>query len=156
MLDNKLRPGRSDATGSDAFAKHSFPPDGLVAQSRMAYDSTPLLTAEIRSGVFVIAGAGGNLTAIAGWPGGAIVDTGYGPRFAEIEDAVAGVLGRMPQWVINTHWHFDHTDGNAAFAAAGATILAHANSRARLSTSHYVPSLSWRVSASPRLSTRNR
>jgi glyoxylase-like metal-dependent hydrolase (beta-lactamase superfamily II) len=39
----------------------------------------------------------------------------------------------MPQWVINTHWHFDHTDGNAAFAAAGATILAHANGRARLS-----------------------
>jgi cyclase len=60
------------------------------------------------------------------------------------------MLGRMPQWVINTHWHFDHTDGNAAFAAAGATILAHANSRARLSTSQYVPSLSWRISASPR------
>jgi glyoxylase-like metal-dependent hydrolase (beta-lactamase superfamily II) len=56
----------------------------------------------------------------------------------------------MPQWVINTHWHFDHTDGNAAFAAAGATILAHANSRARLSTSQYVPSQSWRISASPR------
>ncbi|UPK37931.1 MBL fold metallo-hydrolase [Bradyrhizobium sp. 186] len=56
----------------------------------------------------------------------------------------------MPQWVINTHWHFDHTDGNAAFAAAGATILAHANGRARPSTSQYVPSLSWRISASPR------
>ena len=63
---------------------------------------------------------------------------------------LADVLGRMPQWVINTHWHFDHTDGNAAFAAAGATILAHANSRARLSTNQYVPSLSWRISASPR------
>jgi len=150
MLDNKLGPRRNDTTGSDAFAKHSFPPDGLVAQSRIAYESTPLLTAQIRSGVFVFAGAGANLTAIAGSPGGTIVDTGYRSRIAEIEDAIAGVLGRMPQWVINTHWHFDHTDGNAAFAAAGATILAHANSRARLSTSHYVPSLSWRISASPR------
>jgi cyclase len=150
MLDNKIRPERNDAAGGDAFAKHSFPADGLVAQARTAYESTPLLTAQIRSGVFVFAGAGGNLTAIAGSPGGTIVDTGYGPRVAEIEDAVAGVLGRMPQWVINTHWHFDHTDGNAAFAAAGATILAHANSRARLSTSQHVPSLSWRISASPR------
>jgi len=150
MLDNKLRPGRNDATGGDAFAKHSFPPDGMVAQSRIDHESTPLLTAEIRSGVFVFAGAGGNLTAIAGSPGGTIVDTGYGPRVAEIEDAVVGVLGRMPRWAINTHWHFDHTDGNAGFAAAGATILAHANSRARLSTSQYVPSLSWRISASPR------
>ena len=85
MLDNKLRPGRGDAASSDAFAKHSFPPDGLVAQSRIAYESTPLLTAEIRSGVFVVAGAGGNLTAIAGSPGGTIVDTGYGPPMAEFD-----------------------------------------------------------------------
>jgi cyclase len=150
MLDNKLRPGWNDVTSSDAFAKHSFPADGLVAQSRIAYESTPLLTAQIRSGVFVVAEAGGNLTAIAGSPEPTTIDTGYGPRFAEIEEAIVGVLGRMPQWVINTHWHFDHTDGNAAFATAGATILAHANSRARLSTDQYVPSLSWRISASPR------
>jgi hypothetical protein len=52
MPDNKLRPRRNDAAGSDAFAKHSFPPDGLVAQARKAYESTPLLTAQIRSGVF--------------------------------------------------------------------------------------------------------
>ena len=150
MLDNNRRPRKNDAAGSDAFARHSFAADGLIAKARTAYESTPLVTAQIRCGIFVFAGAGGNLTAIAGLPGGTIIDTGYGPRVAEIEDAIAGVLGRMPQWVINTHWHFDHTDGNAAFAAAGATILAHANSRARLSTSQYVPSLSWRISASPR------
>jgi hypothetical protein len=45
MLDDKLSPGRNDAPGSDAFVKHSFPPDGLVAQARLAYGSTPLLTA---------------------------------------------------------------------------------------------------------------
>jgi glyoxylase-like metal-dependent hydrolase (beta-lactamase superfamily II) len=150
VLDDNSRPRGNDAATSDAFARHNFPPGGLVAQARIAYESTPLLTAQIRSGVFVFAGAGGNLTTIMGSPGGTIVDTGYGPRVAEIEDAVAGVLGRMPRWVINTHWHFDHTDGNTAFAAAGATILAHANSRARLSTSQYVASLSWRISASPR------
>jgi hypothetical protein len=42
MLDNKIRPRRNDAAGSDASAKHSFPADGLVAQSRIAYESTPL------------------------------------------------------------------------------------------------------------------
>jgi cyclase len=52
--------------------------------------------------------------------------------------------------LINTHWHFDHTDGNAAFAAAGATILAHANCRFRLSRDQDVSSLSWSVSAAPR------
>src|SRR5258708_8687150 len=84
MLDNNPRPRRNDATSSDASAKHSFPPDGLVAQSRIAYDSTPLLTAQIRSGVFVFAGAGGNLTAIAGSQGGTIVATSYGPPIHNI------------------------------------------------------------------------
>ena len=50
MLDNKRKPRRNDATGSDALAKHSFPPDGLVAHSRIAYGSTPLLTAQIPHG----------------------------------------------------------------------------------------------------------
>lgn len=88
--------------------------------------------------------------AIAGSQGCAVVDTGFGPRVAEIEDPIAGALGQTPRWLINIHWHFDHTDGNAAFAAAGATILAHTNCRARLSTDQYVPSLSWGISASPR------
>src|SRR5580704_14288464 len=84
--------GMNHTTDRDGFATHSFPPDGLVAQARIAYESTPLLTAQIRSGVFVFAGAGGNLTAIAGSPGATIVDTGYGARVAELEDAIAGVL----------------------------------------------------------------
>ena len=126
-----LRPaGINDTTDRDGFAKHSFPPAGLVAVARIAYESTPLLTAQIRSGVFVLAGAGGNVTAIAGSQGCAIVDTGYGPRGAEIESEIASVFGRTPRWVIDTHWHFDHTDGNAAFARAGGTVLAHTNARA--------------------------
>jgi cyclase len=90
------------------------------------------------------------VTAIVGSQASAIVDTGYGPRVAEIADGIVGALGRAPRWVIDTHWHFDHADGNAAFARAGATVLAHANCRTRLSTNQYVPSLSWRISASPR------
>jgi hypothetical protein len=76
------------------------------------------------------------------------------PEFKCIsEDELARPVAAHPQaarWLINTHWHFDHTDGNAAFAAAGATILAHANCRFRLSREQYVPSLSWSVSAAPR------
>jgi glyoxylase-like metal-dependent hydrolase (beta-lactamase superfamily II) len=136
--------------GHDGFPSHRFPPDGLVALSRKTYEATPLVTAQIRSGVYLFAGAGGNVTAIAGSLGCSVVDTGFGPRVAEIQDAIAGALGQVPRWLINTHWHFDHTDGNAAFASAGAAILAHSNCRARLSTDQYVPSLSWGISASPR------
>jgi glyoxylase-like metal-dependent hydrolase (beta-lactamase superfamily II) len=102
----------------DGFAVHTFPQDGLVALSREVYDSTPLLMAEIRPGVVVLAGAGGNITAIRGSRESAIIDTGYVSRVAEIENEVTGGYGRPPRWVINTHWHFDHTDGNSAFLGA--------------------------------------
>jgi hypothetical protein len=67
MLNTSLRrpAGTKDTIDRDGFATHSFPPDGLVAASRIAYESTQLPTAQIRSGVFVFGGAGGNVTAIA-------------------------------------------------------------------------------------------
>jgi cyclase len=105
---------------------------------------------EVRPGVFVFTGAGSNMTAIEGSPGGTVDDTGFGVRLEEIEHGIAAALAQAPRWPINTHWHFDHTDGDTAFAAAGATILAHANCRFRLSRSQHVPSLSWSVSAAPR------
>jgi cyclase len=148
MLDTRLSTWRSATP--DGFATHTFPKDGLVALSRVVYDSTPLLTAPIRPSVVVLAGAGGNITVIGGSRGSAIVDTGYASRVAEIQSEATGAHGRPPRWVVNTHWHFDHTDGNSAFAAAGATILGHANCRWRLSTDQYVRSLSWHISASPR------
>jgi cyclase len=150
--NNKLsrRAGMNDSTDGDGLATHSFPQDGLVALSRIAYKSSPLSMAQIRSNVLVLAGAGGNVTTIAGSQSPAIVDTGFGPRVAEIVDRIVRAFGQPPRWVIDTHWHFDHTDGNAAFASVGATVVAHANCRTRLSSEQYVPSLSWRIAASPR------
>jgi glyoxylase-like metal-dependent hydrolase (beta-lactamase superfamily II) len=51
---------------------------------------------------------------------------GLWPRIAEIRGAIASVLHQPPRWLINTHWHFDHTDGNPTFAEDGTTIVVHA------------------------------
>jgi glyoxylase-like metal-dependent hydrolase (beta-lactamase superfamily II) len=123
----------------------------MVAMSRIEYQNTPLSTEEIRRGVFVFRGAGGNVTAISGSDGCAVVDTVYGPRVDEIRNSITRAISRTPDWVVNTHWYFDHTDGNQAFVAAGATILAHTNCRLRLSQDQYVASLEWGVKASPRI-----
>ena len=144
-------PRHPDTANSNIFAEHSFPAGGLVALSRIAYQRAPLAILEIRPGVFVFSGAGGNVTALSASQGCAVIDTGYGPRVEEIRRSIASVLQQAPRWLIDTHWHFDHTDGNASFAADGATILAHANCRARLARNQYVPSLEWRISASPRV-----
>jgi cyclase len=139
------------ADNSDVFAQQTFPPAGLVAQSRIAYQRTPLTVMKIRPGVLALSGAGGTVTAIRGSRGCTVIDTGYGPRVPEIRRDIAAALGQAPHWLIDTHWHFDHTDGNALFAAAGANIFAHSNCRLRLSRNQYVPSLKWSISASPRV-----
>ena len=146
-LSSKGRDQRNDG----AFAYQSFPRDGLVAESRIAYQKTPLTIEEIRRGVFVFRGAGGTVTAVSAPHRAAVIDTGFGPRVEEIRGAIASALPQGVRWLINTHWHFDHTDGNQIFAEAGATIVAHANCRRRLSQDQYVPSLEWRIQASPRV-----
>ncbi|HYZ20578.1 MAG TPA: MBL fold metallo-hydrolase [Rhodopila sp.] len=139
---------RDDAEAWGA-PRRPFPEGGLVAQSQMAYQTAPLVTHEIRPGLFVFSGAGGTVTAVMGREAAAVIDTGYGPRVGEIRQAIAAVLPRVPVWLINTHWHFDHSDGNAAFAAAGTIIVAHVNCRARMSQDQYVASLKWAIPAAP-------
>lgn len=129
--------------------RNGFPPGGLVAAAREVYLRTPLAVTEIRPGVVALSGAGGTVTALAASGGTVVVDTGFGPRVAEIRQAIAATLGGPVDWLIDSHWHFDHTDGNAAFAAGGATIVAHAECRARLSRDQHVRSLDWHVPAAP-------
>jgi hypothetical protein len=79
-----------------------------------------------------------------------VIDTGYGPRVPEIRSAIAWALHQSPRWLIDTHGHFDHTDGNSTFAEDQTTVGGHANCRARMSQHQFVPSLEWRVRSSPR------
>jgi cyclase len=143
-------PMSDDTIAGCQWARQSFPPDGLVAQSRVAYMNALLGIKEIRPGIFVFLGAGGTVTAVAASDGCAVIDTGFGPRVEHIRHAIASRVREALRFLINTHWHFDHTDGNAIFAEHGASVIAHANCRARLSHDQYVRSLEWRVSASPR------
>lgn len=146
-LDTYSPQGTNDPSWPSA--EQLFPPGGLVAMSRIAYQNTPLAREKIRQGIFVFRGGGGSVTTVAGSDGCAVIDTGYGPRVDEIKRAITAVLSQTPDWLVNTHWHFDHTDGNQSFVAAGATIVSHSKCRVRLSYDQYVPSLEWRVPASP-------
>ncbi|MCU1338111.1 MAG: hypothetical protein JWO19_3692, partial [Bryobacterales bacterium] len=70
-----------------------------------------------------------------------VVDTFVAPAWPRLREALDG-LGNAPvKYVIDTHWHFDHTDNNAPLHTAGATILAHENTKKRMSESHELPVL---------------
>jgi glyoxylase-like metal-dependent hydrolase (beta-lactamase superfamily II) len=99
---------------------------------RDAAASTPLSIYKLRGGVAVIEGSGGNIAVSTGPDGKVFIDAGITatrPRILE----VVNNLGPEPiRRLINTHWHFDHTDGNQWLNGEGAAILAHENTHKRL------------------------
>ena len=77
-------------------------------------------------------GSGGNIAVLPGSDGKLIVDSGYLGSRPQITEALDNI-GRDPiKQLVNTHWHFDHTDGNEWMHSAGAAIIAHENTKKHL------------------------
>lgn len=81
---------------------------------------------------YMFAGAGGNIGVSAGEDGILIIDDQFAPLANKIEAALADIQPGMPKFIINTHYHGDHTGSNAHFGKHG-TIMAHHNVLKRLS-----------------------
>jgi glyoxylase-like metal-dependent hydrolase (beta-lactamase superfamily II) len=101
-------------------------------------------------GIAVLFGAGGNIGLSYGEDGNAIVDDQYAPLTSKIVAAVRTLDPDPVRFVINTHWHGDHTGGNESFGKAGAVILAHDNVRIRMSSEQFLRAFNQRVPASPK------
>src|SRR5688572_20856412 len=107
------------------------PDGGLVQLSRKAGLAATINVRPIRGNVSVLEGSGGNIAVLYGPDGKLLVDSGLSKT--NVSAALNGI-GRGPvRYVVNSHWHYDHTDGNAWLSAAGATIVAHENTRKRMS-----------------------
>lgn len=87
---------------------------------------------QIKPGVAVLFGNGGNIGVSYGEDGTILVDDQFAPLTGKIQAAVASLGASPTKFLINTHWHFDHAGGNENFGKAGAVIFAHDNVRVRL------------------------
>ena len=95
---------------------------------------TTARTESLRGGIHVILFQdGGNIGVITGDDGVILVDDQFAPRTPAIAAAVAALSDRPTRFVLNTHWHGDHTGGNENLARSGALIIAHDNVRSRMS-----------------------
>lgn len=103
----------------------------------------------VAAGVWMLTGPGGNIGVSIGPDGVILVDDQVAPVVPKIREALAKLDPRPPRFVLNTHWHADHTGGNEAFGKAGAIILAHDNVRVRLSTEQFLEAFNQRVPPSP-------
>lgn len=104
----------------------------IVDMIRDAAAKTPINVHKMRAGVSILEGSGGNIAVLTGADGKVLIDGGITASRPRLLEALAG-LGKEPiRHLINTHWHFDHTDGNEWLNAEGAAILAHENTRKHL------------------------
>jgi len=98
----------------------------------------PINVHKLRGNVSALEGSGGNIAILTGTDGKVFIDAGITASRLRILEA-ANSLGREPiTHLINTHWHFDHTDGNGWLNAEGAAILAHENTHKHLLTAQRV------------------
>ena len=120
-----------------------------VAQQDMS--KVVIESQKVAEGVYMLTGAGGNIGASVGEDGIVIIDDQFQELTPRIQEALAKLSPKPVRFVINTHWHFDHTGGNENMGKAGAVILAHGNVRKRMSTNQLVKMFNREVPASPRV-----
>ncbi|MGB0514873.1 MAG: MBL fold metallo-hydrolase, partial [Wenzhouxiangellaceae bacterium] len=102
------------------------------------FDAVEIRTTAVRDGVWAMQGAGGNLGLVVGERGAFLVDDQYAPLTEKILAAIAEVTDQPVKFVLNTHWHGDHTGGNENLAASGTLVVAHDNVRERLSAGQFM------------------
>jgi cyclase len=123
-----------------AQAKAPSPAD-LLASMRAKFNAAPLKTQQLADNVTMLSGPGGSVVVLNGPDGKFVVDTFVAPAWPRLKEALDGLDNAPVKCVIDTHWHFDHTDNNAHFHAAGATVLAHENTKKRMVEPHDLPVL---------------
>ena len=107
-----------------------------VAASRAKMAAIPIQSVPLTDTLTLLSGPGGNVVVLSGPDGKLMVDTFVAPVWPQLKQHLDD-LGNAPlNNVIDTHWHFDHTDNNAHVRALGAIILAHENTKKRLSEPH--------------------
>jgi glyoxylase-like metal-dependent hydrolase (beta-lactamase superfamily II) len=113
------------------------------------FSEVQIETIKIDDRLYMMTGSGGNLALSIGGDGAFLVDDQFAPLTQKIQAAISKLTERPVRFVINTHWHGDHTGGNENFGKAGSLIVAHENVRKRLSVEQFLEAFDHRVPASP-------
>ena len=120
-----------------------------AAQMRAGGAAAKIVTIPVRNNVRALMGSGGNILVLPGPDGKISVDTGFATSRMQITEALAAISPEPLRHVIDTHWHFDHTDGNEWMHEVGATIIAQEKVRERMSSRQTIPAFDAVLSPSP-------
>lgn len=118
-----------------------------VAQNGM--EDVEILVQPVAEGIYMLTGRGGNIGLSVGEDATFIVDDQYAPLTGKILAAIASVTDRPVDYVLNTHWHFDHTGGNENLGERGALIMAHDNVHKRMAAGQYMSAFDMQIDPAP-------
>src|SRR5438874_9855733 len=118
------------AVSRDSFADFML---FFQQQGKTPFDLDPVKLTNLAGNVYLLTGPGGNIAVVTGKDGALLIDDGVPGRGKDILDGVATISKQPVKWIINTHWHYDHTGGNEFMGEQGVEIIAHQRCRERLS-----------------------
>ncbi len=121
-----------------------------VFAQQQDYSKVEIVAQKLSGNVYLLTGAGGNIGLCVGDDAVFMVDDQFAPLAPKIKAAIAKLTTKPVTFLLNTHWHFDHTGGNESFGASGAIIVGHENVRKRMSTEQFIEFLGMKVKAEPR------
>lgn len=138
--DAASAPAQGPAAGSQpASANPAAQPNPTLPQQLEKAAATEVIrTTRLTDTIFLLQGVGGNIVCQIGPDGKLVIDSGIDTGTHQLLDALAKLDTHHLKLLVNTHWHFDHTSGNAALHLEGAFIVAQDNTRVRLASPQYM------------------
>jgi glyoxylase-like metal-dependent hydrolase (beta-lactamase superfamily II) len=121
----------------------------FLTKARANAANNKITTTPLRRNVIFLGGAGGNIAVLTAKQGKLVVDSGYSSCQPQLTAALAAINADPIRVLINTHWHFDHTDGNDWMHSAGATIWAHENTRYRMASTQHIAAFDATIPPAP-------
>jgi glyoxylase-like metal-dependent hydrolase (beta-lactamase superfamily II) len=124
----------------------------LVATSAFAqqdFSKVQIETIPVAKGVYILVGSGGNIGLSVGQDGAFLIDDQYAPLTDRILKAISAVTDQPVRFLVNTHWHGDHTGGNENIGKGGTIIVAHDNVRKRLAKGQFMKAFNVNIPPAP-------
>ena len=137
---------RASAAG---YAQQAPSAADRLASMRAQMGAAPIQAQKLADNLTLLSGPGGNVVVLNGPDGKFVVDTFLSPAWPKLKETLDGIGNAPLKFVIDTHCHSDHTDNNASLHAAGATVLAHENTKKRMSEPHDLPVFGLHFDPSP-------
>ena len=126
-------------------------PAAYAKDANDEFSSIEIKTIKVSDGIYMLMGKSGNIGVSAGEDGVFMIDDQFAPLTTKIKAAVAKISDKPIGFVLNTHWHFDHTGGNENLGKEGTVIVAHDNVRERMTKDNFIAAFNKKVPAAPKI-----